>query len=82
MLTPSSRRLGLRPRPRHLLCGRLLLPLHLLPRRALPEEEHRLAPSDPKGSRRGIVGIFCSCPHGTLCPLARAAGVGCGVLTD
>jgi hypothetical protein len=24
------------------------------------------------------VGIFWSCPHGTLCPLAGAAGVSCG----
>ena len=76
-LTPNSRRLCLHPR-HLLLCGRLRLPLRLLPRRALPEEGHRLALSYPKASRRGIVGNFCSCPHGTLCPLTRAAGVSCG----
>src|SRR6266699_4823937 len=38
-LTPSSlRRL---PHHRHLLCGRLRPPLHLLPRLALVEEGHR-----------------------------------------
>jgi hypothetical protein len=64
---------------RHLLCGGLLL--RPLPRPALPEEGHRFAPSEPNSLRRGIVSIFCSCPHGTLCPLATAARGGCGVLT-
>jgi len=44
-----------------------------LARLALFEEGHRQRRSDPKGSRRGIAEIFCSCSHRTLCPLACAA---------
>src|SRR6266568_4983968 len=43
MLTPSSRH-HLRHHHRHLLCRRLRLPLPLLPRLALVEQEHRQLP--------------------------------------
>ena len=64
MLTPSSRH-HLRHHHRHLLCRRLRLPLPLLPRLALIEQEHRQLPSDQKGLSRGILNAFCSCPHRT-----------------
>src|ERR1700736_6144538 len=61
-LTPSSlRRLLLCPHHCHLPCRRLRLPLRL-PRLALVEGGHRQLPSDRKGLRRGILGVFCPCP--------------------
>ena len=75
-LTPSSRR-RLGRHHLHLLCRRFRLPLRLA-RPALVEGRDRRLPTDHEGSPRSIVGIFCSCPHGTLCLSARAAGVSCG----
>jgi hypothetical protein len=73
-LTPNSRHLCLH-RHHHLLCGHLRL-LHL--RLAVAAGAYRWVPPDQKGQSRGVAGVSCSCPNGTLCPLARAAGAICG----
>ena len=70
MLTPSI----LRPH-RH-LPRRRLDPLRLpLLRLVLPEEGHGLAPRDPKRLRRGIVGVFCSCPTWYSVPIEKSSRV-------
>src|SRR5207244_4894583 len=69
-LTPSSRH-HLPRLHRHLLCRRLRLPLPLLPRLALVEQEHRQLPSDQKGQSRGTLDVFSSCQMVRLVPIDK-----------
>src|SRR5215469_4616078 len=60
-----------------------LLPVPAPARPVLPAEGPRLLASDRNRRVRGMARTFCSCPHGTLCPMAKAASGGrYGVPTD